>query len=401
MTSIPQSVLDSVVTIGVQHPDGEKNWVGTGFLVGRLYQHVPDGWSDYHLFLVTNRHVLEDLERIIVRFNPHPHLDQSARDYPVELSDPWGNTRWTGHPRDDVDVAVINLRYPKVLNDHGMRFSFFHFDTDLLTIDEMARIGVSEGDSVYVLGYPMNLVGPDKHYVVVRSGSVARVRDMFQRQGDHFLVDVPTFPGNSGGPVILKKPFAKDQDRSRRGRACLIGVVDNCIRFRHRRINKETGTEDLVFDENSGLSRVVPTNFIRETVEECFGKRIGISDETSDPKDEEDLSYWPRITERIKAFWRHQDQVLCRRIFWERENTCQLCGKHPITERYLLENLTSKESMWVGRKCVFNCIIAMRQLGVKAVMLFPSRHTIYANRFNERWPGSARIIMDFDNDRDP
>jgi len=68
----------------------------------------------------------------------------------------------------------------------------------------MVELGISEGDSVYVLGYPMDLQNPDWHHMIIRSGIIARMRDMLDGVNSNFLLDAPVFPGNSGGPVILK-----------------------------------------------------------------------------------------------------------------------------------------------------------------------------------------------------
>src|ERR1019366_8874960 len=54
------------------------------------------------------------------------------------------------------------------------------------------------------LGFPLQLVGGERNYVIVRHGTIARIGDMLAGTNKNFLVDTFIFPGNSGGPVILK-----------------------------------------------------------------------------------------------------------------------------------------------------------------------------------------------------
>ena len=53
MAIIPQTFLDSVVSIGVRNTVA-INWIGTGFLVVK-----PVAENKYQPFLITNKHVLE------------------------------------------------------------------------------------------------------------------------------------------------------------------------------------------------------------------------------------------------------------------------------------------------------------------------------------------------------
>ena len=89
-----------------------------------------------------------------------------------------------------------------------MKFDYFKTDADhLLDIRGMVDRGMTEGDFVYVLGYPMGIVAPDRQYAITRSGSIARIRDLLERRSNDFIVDAFVFPGNSGGPVVSKPEY--------------------------------------------------------------------------------------------------------------------------------------------------------------------------------------------------
>ena len=224
MALLPPSYLDCVVAIGIMQ-NSKKSWIGTGFLVGRLYKKVGEEKNEYHTFLVTNRHVLDSKKSIIIRFNPESS-SEPATDYPIQLLDPDGNKRWTAHPNEDVATIFIN---PKILKSEARKFAYLKSNDDLLSIKQMAEEGISEGDCIYVLGYPMGIVAKDLQYVIVRSGSIARIRDLLEGKSNHFIGDAFVFPENSGGPIVLKPEVTSIVGTKAIKAAYLIGIVASYI----------------------------------------------------------------------------------------------------------------------------------------------------------------------------
>ncbi len=226
MALIPPDFLDCVVAIGVDNPSDQTNpikWIGTGFLVGRFLKTNDENKNDYHIFLVTNKHVLIDQKSVKVRFNPHN--SEPAKDYDIPLINN-GNKTWTGHQTEKIDVAAININ-PAILVDEGMKFQYFRSDSNILHIEQMAEKGMTEGDFIYVLGFPMGIVGGDRQYVIARSGSIARIRDALEKRSNDFIVDSFVFPGNSGGPVVSKPEITHIVGTQSINRAYLIGIVSS------------------------------------------------------------------------------------------------------------------------------------------------------------------------------
>ena len=280
MALIPPDFLDCVVAIGVDNPSDQNNpikWVGTGFLVGRFFKKIDENENRYHVFIVTNKHVLVGKNSVKVRFNPHS--SEPARDYDLLLINN-GNKSWTGHQIEKIDVAAININ-PRNLVDEGMKFKYFVSDSSILSIEQMAEKGMTEGDFIYVLGFPMGIVGGDRQYVIARSGSIARIRDVLEKRSNDFIVDSFVFPGNSGGPVVSKPEFASIQGTQSINSAYLIGIVSSYLHYEDVAISQQTKKPRIVFQENSGLSVVIPTDFIMETIENCFIK-LNIKDEPAD-----------------------------------------------------------------------------------------------------------------------
>lgn len=264
MALIPPFFLDCVVSIGIPNASGPPAWVGTGFVVGRhIGEH--DGQKMYRTYVVTNKHVLEGKSHIIARFGNTDH--SGVLDYPIDLNE-GGKPIWIGNPSPDVDVATFYVN-PDVLKRDSVAFAFIELDTHAVGIGEMKAMGVSEGDGVFVLGFPMGIVAEKTIYVLSRSGSIARIRDVLNSQEPAFLIDANIFPGNSGGPVVIRPELSSIEGTSHISRAALIGIVKSYVPYQDVAISQQTGKPRVIFEENSGLALVEPVDSIRHTVELC------------------------------------------------------------------------------------------------------------------------------------
>lgn len=93
--------------------------IGTGFLYGRYYQKINNE-DKYHMFLITNKHVMYGKNNIWVRFNPQG--DEPCKDYNLNLINQDGSFLWTGHPDKSIDVAVVGIN-PQFQNT-GILFGY-------------------------------------------------------------------------------------------------------------------------------------------------------------------------------------------------------------------------------------------------------------------------------------
>ena len=71
MAIIPSFFLNAVVALGVDGVDGEKHWIGTGFIVGRKEADNPT-LSTY--YIITNKHVINHINLVGRLFNSTIHL---------------------------------------------------------------------------------------------------------------------------------------------------------------------------------------------------------------------------------------------------------------------------------------------------------------------------------------
>lgn len=273
MALIPPFFLNCVVSIGVpSNQGGQASWVGTGFVVGRPINDEA-GNKRYHTFLVTNKHVLSGKDNILLRFNS---LDGTRIiDYPVALEQN-GQGIWVGHSSGDIDIAVFFIN-PQVLEKDGAEFAYFKLDEHIMTIDNMKAEGVSEGDGVFVLGFPMGIVAPQKKNVIARTGAIARIRDVLDGHQNAYLIDANIFPGNSGGPVVIRPELTSIEGTQSINRAALVGIVKSYVPYQDIAVSQQTGKPRVIFEENSGLALVETPDNIKSAVEDCYQTKVAVS----------------------------------------------------------------------------------------------------------------------------
>ena len=264
MALLPPSFLDCVVAIGFPSDDGDTRWSATGFLYGHFVSAIDASRNFYRSFLVTNRHVLANEPAIVLRFNPE--ASEPAREYRVDLLQDDGTPVWVGHDDPQIDIAVLPVS-DDTLREAGIKLQIFGDRGDALFRDRAVEVGLAEGDGVFVLGFPMGLVGGSRSFVIVRQGILARVRDWLAGASKEILVDASIFPGNSGGPVVLKPDMASIVGTAPIMRAHLLGVVSGFLPWTDVAVSGQTGRPRVTFEENSGLASVVPVDFVREVVD--------------------------------------------------------------------------------------------------------------------------------------
>lgn len=264
MALIPPFFIDCVAAIGTNDAEGNHQWVASGFLYGHRLAPAENTQRDYQVYLVSNRHVFSGMQKAYLRFNPQ--ANKPAREFQLDLMDADGNCLWLTHPNNQVDVAVMPINFD-LLEEHGMQVAFFQNDQHIATMAAMDELGVTEGDFAYVLGFPMGLVGEHRNAVIVRSGTLARIRDTLAGFNKTFLVDAFVFPGNSGGPVVLKPEALAIEGTKVQVMPYLIGVVQAYVPYDDVAVSLQTGRPRVVFEENAGLAAVHPIDFVDETID--------------------------------------------------------------------------------------------------------------------------------------
>jgi S1-C subfamily serine protease len=268
---IPQIFVDTVVALGRSEPRDAgqpSEWFteASGFLYGYPADNETDPAKHrYWVYLVTNRHVLANHSQILVRMNAEKATDL-VQEFTLSLKDDAGADLWVSHPTPSIDLSVMRIN-AEFLRKMGLQSTFFSGDKHVADRAKMKDIGLSIGDEVFVLGFPMGLSGTaQRNYVIARRGSIARLSDVFESAATTFLIDSLVFPGNSGGPVISVPNLTAIEGTKSQGAAYLVGVVRGYLPYRDVAVSQQTGEVRMITQENSGLAEVIPVDYIDETI---------------------------------------------------------------------------------------------------------------------------------------
>jgi len=269
MPLLPPNYLDCVVAIGAGADPQKRKWIGTGFLYG-LYANEDDKQGNrlYTVFLISNKHVFKGHKQLWIKLNSADNTP--SKDYRIRLVANNGKALWVGHQDDDVDLAALWLN-AAFLKSEKRKFSFFIDESQVLAKQELLKTPLAEGDGVFLLGFPMGMVDKERQYVICRTGSIARIRDVREGHGKEILIDGVVFPGNSGGPVVTKPAIASVGKMKPYRSSNLLGMVESYVPYQEIARSDQTGRPRMVFEENSGLTSVVPAEFVREVV--LLGKK--------------------------------------------------------------------------------------------------------------------------------
>lgn len=266
MSLIPTFFADAVVAIGYEQHTGEIAWGASGF----FYFHTVKGRKG-RVYLVTNKHVLDKSDSIYIRVNPKALGE--PKGYQLSLIHPaTGESLWKGHYRKSVDVAVIPVNFA-MFEQEDMQASYFLDKDHTLTTAQMEDAGHTEGNGIFTLGFPVSVVGDQSSSVIVRSGTIARIKDTLKSHVVPYLVDTVVFPGNSGGPVINKPELVAISGTKTINTANLIGIVASYVPYRDVAVSRQTGNPRVIFEENSGLSNVFSVDCIITTIR-SFEKKL-------------------------------------------------------------------------------------------------------------------------------
>ncbi len=263
MSIIPHFFMEATVALG-RNTTSTPQWCATGFVVGR-YEGVLDGIDRFSTYLITNKHVVENEEKMVMQVN----LVNGVKEYLINLFDEHGSPQYSIHQSADVIACHININ--QALSE-GAQLPFFDLRQHSLTLQQMRDTGVCEGGLAYTLGFPVSIasdfVNTTVKSPICRMGCISRVENVYHDSSTkYFLIDAPTFPGNSGGPVISRPENLSITNTPYNASANLIGLVSAYLPYREILSSTQTHQQRMINEENSGLTVVVSVDCIKEIVE--------------------------------------------------------------------------------------------------------------------------------------
>ncbi len=264
MAIIPESAFKSVVSIHylMKNEKGEDVYpcLGTGFFYGYLLKMVNEEEGEYAVYLVTNKHILEVFldnggiqKRIYIAVNKDSNIE-----YPyIDIFDNNGNLNFI--VSEEADIAISRINYNK-LDTEKYESSFIKSNSQTAVIQQLVELDVQEGCSVFIMGFPAGIISYDKKYVIVKHGTIARIKECIEKTTNEILIDSYIVQGNSGSPVILKPDFTHIVGTKPIEKSSLIGIVCGYKPYQ---------------DQNTGLAVIVPMDFVNNLIEAEIKKRGG------------------------------------------------------------------------------------------------------------------------------
>lgn len=201
--------------------DGDRQWVGTGFLC-----QVPLSDGTDALFLVSNKHVLDEARELTATM-VGADGDLPALGEGVSMTIAGARDAVVGHPDPSVDVAI--LPFASVLERLAQdRKAFIKtLPPELfMTAEQADQLDAIE--QVLFIGYPSGLFDTKNLTPIARRGTTATPVALDYEGEPAFLIDATVFPGSSGSPVFIadRGSFAPKSGGLVAGsRTILLGVL--------------------------------------------------------------------------------------------------------------------------------------------------------------------------------
>ena len=242
--------------------------MGTGFLIG-----VEEQGKTFCYF-VTAKHVIQPaLKNITVlhlRLNKRDGGGAEIVDFPmISLN----NKLWIEHDNPAVDLAIAPLAIFDKFHKYDIKMDTVKSATSNLFATQafIRRFKIRPGDRVFTLGLvPYLFSKENENLIMSRSGTISMVGTTELalpggKQKAHFL-DCAAFGGQSGGPAFVLL------ERNEKGRLisgwkiALLGIVTEFIPSPLRAakvvLTEKEGQETLISIENTGISKVVPVDYL-------------------------------------------------------------------------------------------------------------------------------------------
>lgn len=265
--TIPSWVTNSCVFIMQGHEPK-----GTGFLI------FINEYDTTFCYLVLAKHVIQSVlsnsnAPLAVRFNLKGKDTAEIINFKTFE---FNGKRWAEHTNSAVDLAVMPLSIFDRIKDLDIGFAIVDSPTHdyFATSQWIEKYNVAPGDQVFTLGLVPYLYSKTQmNLVLSRFGNISLLpkKEIVLPGGEQkaYFLACPAFGGNSGGPAfVLIERSEKGQVLIAGWRFALLGVVTEFVpsplRIKEINLPEEAQKKGLQLIENTGISKVVPADYLTE-----------------------------------------------------------------------------------------------------------------------------------------
>lgn len=226
------------------------------------------------LYAITNKHAVENTQ-VSIRFNLQP---RGTEDKPIAPD------KWVKHKETDIAILPldppIDSRYDVgFIDDRDIKSYMDHYTLAGIPDNHPHPLRFGPGDEVFTLGLFEGHPGEHASRPVVRFGHIALVPPKGEKIEaqiwpppndlvpiDAFLVEMATWPGQSGSPVFLRPKITNQNRSSRRPndeRTFLIGMLQGFYPA-EQTVETDRGETLILKQLNMGIGIVIPSKDIME-----------------------------------------------------------------------------------------------------------------------------------------
>lgn len=227
----------------------------TSFLVAI---HGDDDGEATNQFVVTAAHVFEQMtgetSQLVVRMESR-NGTKARQDVSIRIREN-GAPLWHRHPKFDIAVLVFQ---PPV----GLSLAAIPFDA-------LAEHAPDVAEAVWVPSFPVQLEADPAGSPILRHGTTASPSQTPSTEHPTFLVDIASFAGDSGAPIIHCMPSGSPQASKSQPACTVLGLV---IGLHRETTRTTTPHEERTEHRSLDLAIAVHATFIRETIERADSER--------------------------------------------------------------------------------------------------------------------------------
>lgn len=189
---------------------GGQNWVGTGYHYSVYLD--PSDTSSLYPVVVTNKHVVENAEKIDILFHVAANHKLSGEITYLGITKDNGGALL--HPSADLALITVGNAISDWNATHKEKTLFWMgiTDSNLVLDKELSKLDACE--AITMVGCPSGLWDETNGFPLFRRGITSTHPGIDFRGHPEFVVDIGVYSGSSGSPVFLMDQGLLRPDKS-------------------------------------------------------------------------------------------------------------------------------------------------------------------------------------------